>query len=226
MRVIYDCRLIGDWDKAYICVMYIPDAFKIEDPEIIRTFLKEHAFGTLVVNGPDGFPVAAHLPFLWCFESEGLFAEGHLSKNNPLAALLAKGCTAKIIVMGEHGYVSSSVYGHLNVPTYNYQAVHLYGITEVFSGKQLTNHLQKVVEQFEQNRIQPLQFAVFPEEMMHAYQQEIIGFRLDVFKKEVAFKLSQNRNPDDFERIVNDLMCGNPAQQRLAQEMKRWVSGK
>lgn len=203
--------------------MYIPGAFRIEDNTIIRTFLEEHPFGTLMVNGADGFPVAAHLPFLWFFEKDELFVEGHLSKRNPLAGYLTSGRTAKVIVEGEHGYVSSSVYGHINVPTYNYQAAHLYGITEILSGEQLTVHLEKVVSTFEKNRDFPLQFEGFPADMIHEYEQEITGFRLAVFKTEVAFKLSQNRNKADFERIVNDLANGSDAQQRLAKEMKRWV---
>lgn len=202
--------------------MYIPGAFRIEDTAIIRTFLEEHPFGTLLVNGADGFPVAAHLPFLWSFEKDEIFVEGHLSKRNPLAGYLNSGRTVKVIVEGEHGYVSSSVYGHMNVPTYNYQAAHLYGISEILSEEKLTAHLEKVVAAFEKNREIPLQFAEFPPEMIRDYQQEIMGFRLTVFKTEVAFKLSQNRNEADFERILNDLTNGSAEQQRLAKEMKRW----
>lgn len=205
--------------------MYIPEAFCIEDNSIIQTFLEEHPFGVLLVNGADGFPVAAHIPFLWSFESDEIIVEGHLSNRNPLAEKLTDGRSAKIIVEGEHGYVSSSVYGHVNVPTYNYQAAHLYGVMEVLSSEKLIEHLEKVVNTFEKNRKQPLQFNTFPEPMMQEYLREITGFRLTVFKTEVAFKLSQNRSRSDFESIVRDLENGTDAQRRLAKEMKRWVSG-
>lgn len=205
--------------------MYIPSAFLIEDFSILRTFLEEHPFGTLVMNGVDGFPVAAHLPFLWSFGQEQVVAEGHVSKHNPLATQLSSGRTVKIIIGGEHGYVSSSVYEHPNVPTYNYQAAHIFGVAEVLSEEQLTVHLEQVVATFEKNRNEPLQLETLPPEILTQYRQEIMGFRIRAFKTELAFKLSQNRNQTDFDTILKDLQQGTPGQQRLANEMKRWVRG-
>ena len=41
--------------------MYIPDIYKNEDPEEIRSFLKENAFGILVTN-LNGKSCATHIP--------------------------------------------------------------------------------------------------------------------------------------------------------------------
>lgn len=199
--------------------MYIPEAFEITDFPTILAFLQQHPFGILTVNGLDGLPVASHLPFLVRNERETLILEGHLARANDLESYLHRELAATMIVNGAHGYVSSSVYEHVNVPTYNYQAVHLSGTIAVLKPAELLEHLKAVVGNFEANRDQPIDFDQWLPEMIESYMQEITGFRLTIFKIEAAFKLSQNRNDDDFDRIVADLQQGNPDQLRLAEEM-------
>lgn len=209
--------------NCYLCNMYIPEAFRVTDDVTIRTFLNEHPFGILSVNGYDGMPLMAHLPFLVVDMPGGKWGiEGHMAVENPLVAFVRPGQQAVMTVSGAHGYVSSSLYGHVNVPTYNYQAVQLRGTFTQLSPMELLGHLEKVVHAFEKNRRQPLDFTHFPQEMLNAYLKEIVGFRLEVFDAEAAFKLSQNRNDKDFRSIVNDLEQGLPEEVRLAGEMLKY----
>lgn len=201
--------------------MYIPKAFEITDFPTILAFLQHHPFGVLLMNGHDGLPVASHLPFLVRNDNETIIIEGHLARENEQQAYIQNGKQAKIIVSGVHGYVSSSVYGHVNVPTYNYQAVHLSGTIDVLAPDELLEHLKSVVRNFEANRDQPIDFDKWPQDMITRFMEEIIGFRLTVFKTEAAFKLSQNRDDADFERIIEDLAKGLPDQLRLAAEMRK-----
>jgi transcriptional regulator len=199
--------------------MYIPEAFEITDSHTISAFLQEHPFGVLTVNGDAGVPVATHLPFLLRFDGETILLEGHLAKANEQVAYLREGQLATMIVSGAHGYVSSSVYGHVNVPTYNYQAVHLTGTISVLNEGELLEHLKTVVGNFEQYREMPIDFDQWPLKMIAHMMEEITGFRLTVSRTEAAFKLSQNRNETDWNRIVEDLKKGNPDQVKLAEEM-------
>jgi transcriptional regulator len=202
--------------------MYVPEAFQVTDPSVIRSFLEQHSFGMLMINGHNGFPIVTHLPFLIRFDDDCISVEGHLAKANPMAEYLSNGRTAKIVINGAHGYVSSSVYGHVNVPTYNYQAAHLLGTIDLLSSEELRVHLAETVRQYEANRKNPIQIEELPVEMVNSYMNEISGFRLTVFRTEVAFKLSQNRNEDDFQRIISDLKHGNAGQQQLAAVMQQW----
>jgi transcriptional regulator len=118
------------------------------------------------------------------------------------------------------------VYGHPNVPTYNYQAAHIFGMIELLSNDQLKTHLEKVVVEFERNRSTPLNLDSLPEEMLQQYRAEVVGFRITSFKTELAFKFSQNRNDQDFSNILKDLEQGTTGQQLLANEMKRWLTTK
>ena len=144
------------------------------------------------------------------------------SKVNDQVPFLVNGNLAKMIVTGAHGYVSSSVYGHLNVPTYNYQAVHLSGKVEVLTRAEMLDQLKSLVKNYELNRDQPIDFDLWPVQMIEQYMEAIVGFRIIIFKTEAAFKLSQNRNKDDYDRIITDLNQGNINQQVLALEMEKW----
>ncbi len=185
--------------------MYIPADFRVDDPAVIRAFLEEHPFGMLTVNGSNGWPVSTHLPFLFVETQDQWAVECHLALANELADFLVNGAKATMVVNGAHGYVSSSVYTHVNVPTYNYQAVHLSGTIEVMDETELVEHLKAVVADFEKSRASQLDFDNWPAEMIRHYVTEIKGVRLIILKTEAAFKLSQNRNEVDFDRIVNDL---------------------
>lgn len=202
--------------------MYIPSEFELTDQAIIFEFLQQHSFGALVVQGNNELPVIAHLPFSVRMEGEKFILEAHLAKVNEQVPFLENGKSAKMIVTGAHGYVSSSVYGHVNVPTYNYQAVHLSGTIEVLTKVELLDQLKSLVANYELNRNQPIDFDLWPAQMITQYMEAIVGFRLTVFKTEAAFKLSQNRNNDDYQRIINDLSQGNANQQVLALEMQKW----
>ena len=57
-----------------------------------------------------------------------------------------------IIYQGAHAYVSSSWYEKENVPTWNYQAVHLYGEATVLNEQETIDGLKTLLTKYEQNR--------------------------------------------------------------------------
>lgn len=198
--------------------MYIPDNFNITDLNEIESFLQNNSFGTLIHSG-DSEPIATHLPFL-IEGNKGVFTlEGHIALRNEQSKFIRKGKSVLIIFLGATGYVSSSVYDHPNVPTYNYQAVHVYGTINPMSESELKAHLDKMVHLHEDSRYPSLQIENLPKELLEVYYKEIIGFRIESYKVEAAFKLSQNRNLTDFESILLDL-SKDPKNEALIQAMK------
>lgn len=184
--------------------MYVPESFKITDLNEIESFLKINSFGTMIHSG-DFEPIATHLPFLIERNNDVFTLEGHLALKNDQSRYIRKGKSVLLTFLGPAGYISSAVYGHPNVPTYNYQSVHIYGTITPFTEAELIDHLDKMVFQFEQGRCPSLNMDNLPKDMLKAYYQEIIGFKIESYKIEAAFKLSQNRNQDDFKSILNDL---------------------
>jgi transcriptional regulator len=201
--------------------MYIPKDFELKDQELVLKFLEQHAFGALTVNGPDGFPAVVHIPFTCEFEGAQKFLEFHIAKANTVVPAVSAVKKGKLIVTGAHGYISSSVYTHVNVPTYNYEAVHASGGIEELSTQELKNHLTKLVDTFEDGRENKVRMSQWPVEMIDAYIREIVGYRIEIQDLEAAFKLSQNRNETDFNRILDDLNSRNTNDQQLAEAMKQ-----
>lgn len=206
--------------KVYICFMYIPTEFEIKDQKLILEFLQQHPFGTLAVNGAGGFPVLVHVPFTCRFGETIKQLEFHVASENEIVAAIAAAGQGKLIVLGIHGYISSSVYTHTNVPTYNYQAVHVSGKLEVLNDLELQEHLTQLVDGFESRRDYKVHMDVWPADLIEAYKKEIVGFRLEIRQTEAAFKLSQNRNEVDFKRIVDDLSTRTYEEKQLAEAMK------
>lgn len=200
--------------------MYIPKEFVVHDSDAIRLFLNTNRFGTFVINGLAGFPEVVHVPFSYHEEDGNRFVAFHVAAQNDVIHVLRQTKRAKLIVLGAHGYISSSVYTHVNVPTYNYQAVHVCGKVVEMHTEDLKKHLESLVVFFEKNRKEQWKMNEFPEEMLQVYLKDIVGFRLEMEELEAAFKLSQNRNQIDFERIVDDLKAGKESDRALAEAMK------
>ena len=70
---------------------------------------------------------------------------------------------------------------------------------------ELTQHLEEMVNQHESDREHQLDYGNMPEELLTSYRKEILGFRINSYRTEAAFKLSQNRNDSDFKSITEDL---------------------
>jgi transcriptional regulator len=199
--------------------MYIPSEFKITDSKAIFEFCQQHPFGVLLQSG-DSEPLGTHLPFLIKQDRDHLLLEGHIAAANAQSKHIRSGKVAMVILSGPHAYVSSSVYTHPNVPTWNYQAVHIYGTLEVMNEPELIEHLDEMVQTFEADRTKKLNLNTLPEELLESYRREIIGFRLTSYRTEAAFKLSQNRNETDHQKILNDLgQC--PINKELLEAMKK-----
>jgi transcriptional regulator len=199
--------------------MYIPKEFRITDTAEILNFIQNHPFGILIQSG-DAEPIGTHLPFLFNEKDGQIIAEGHIALANPQSTHIRAGKTAMIVLTGADGYISSSVYTHQNVPTWNYQSVHVYGTLERMNEIELTEHLDQIVHKFEDSRMEKLKLASLPGDMLEEYKREIVGFRLTSYRVEAAFKLSQNRNEEDHQNILEDLgKC--PINAELIEAMKK-----
>ena len=126
--------------------MYIPTEFELKDRKLILAFLEQHPFGSLAVNGTDGIPAIVHIPFSCEFAGSVKCLEFHVAKENSIVPAISNAGQGKLIVLGAHGYISSSVYTHVNVPTYNYESVHVSGKIEHLTPAGLKQHLAKLVD--------------------------------------------------------------------------------
>lgn len=199
--------------------MYVPKEFSEINPGELLQFMRQNALG--IVISSDSEPVACHIPLMVNAEGNEIILEGHLSRANLQLEQLKDGKSVFVIFQGPNTYISSSVYSHVNVPTWNYQAVHVYGTVEQMSVFELVHHLEESVAYFESVRHQKLSFKDFPEDMIAAYLKGICGIKIKVSRMEAAYKMSQNRNEKDYQHIVTDLTESDALKdQEVAEAMK------
>ncbi len=119
--------------------MYIPQSFAVTDKDLLNRFIHDNAFAQLT-SRHQGRLFSTHLPFLYDSESDMLV--GHVAKANPQHQDI-EGQEVLVTFQGPHGYISPTWYATNGVPTWNYQALHIYGQCKVFTQ---TDRLKTVVD--------------------------------------------------------------------------------
>jgi len=182
--------------------MYISKLYREEDRAKILEFLKQNEFATLVTYDGEK-PTASHLLFEITEEGESLFLNGHMSKANPLWRTFEKNSEVLVIFQGPHTYISPTWYSHVNVPTWNYQAVHLYGSPQVVSGKEYYAMLSRLIARHEGGT--SYRMDSLPQDFVETQMNGTVGFQVEVTRIEANYKLSQNRNDEDYYNIIERL---------------------
>lgn len=172
--------------------MYTPSAFVETDLAELDRLIARDAFVTLVTVDDDA-PAVSHLPVLYAREGDRIVIEGHWAKPNPQARHAGP---ALLIVHGPHAYVSPGWYADkeeaARVPTWNYAVAHLHGVLETTED---TGTLASIVD-----RLSRVNEARVGNDWRFEHDRDdhlrqlrgIIGFRFDVERVELKFKLSQN----------------------------------
>lgn len=184
--------------------MYIPKHFKVSDFEEIREFVQQYSFGTLVTTRK-GRPIATHLPLQLVQEKEEYFITGHMAYGNPQWRTFEANDEVLVMFQGPHAYISSSWYEHENVPTWNYQSVHVYGAAQVLSEEELKQDLTRLLSKYEAHRENPVLWDKLSTDLLEKEVKGIVGFKIKIAEVQAANKLSQNRNVRDYQNIVAKL---------------------
>jgi len=185
--------------------MYVPKYAQRDESSLIHKFILEHPFATLMTY--DREPYANHFPFLFEPNGNGGRLMSHMARSNGQWRQLEADPRALVVFQGAHSYISPSIYANsLNVPTWNYMAVHVYGRAKIIHDPdRIEKILQATVERFESNRDQPWKYDL-PEEFRSKLVKAIVGFEIDIERVESKFKLSQNRAPEDYAAVVEEFL--------------------
>lgn len=201
--------------------MYTPRFFKVTDMKEILNFVQENSFGTIVTTD-EGKPIATHLPFILNKIDDDYYLSSHFAYGNLQWKTLEDNDQVLVIFQGPHAYVSSSWYGHENVPTWNYQAVHIYGKAKILTKDELREDLANLLEKYEKHRENPILWETLSPDMLESQMKGVVGFKVKVEEVQAAYKLSQNRNEEDYENIIHKLKEEeSPVSKQVALEMER-----
>ena len=186
-------------------MLYVPRHNREDNPETQAAFVRDVGFGLVVSTGPDGLPLATHLPFrlVTSAPADGpaeWTVETHLARINPHARHL-DGAHVLVVVQGPHAYVSARLHAPPeSVSTWNYAAVHLRGRATLTREREA---LRGLVERLTLDYETPEMLAApgYDDRLL----DRIVGVTVAVETVEARFKLSQKESPETKERILDHL---------------------
>jgi len=201
--------------------MYVPKYFEAPSVDSVRSFIEKHSFCVLV-GSQDGQPIATHIPLMLQIDGDEEYLEGHIARGNLQQVLFDSQQPLMAIFRDHHSYISSSWYKHVNVPTWNYIAVHITGKARIVEGEELLASIERLVQAYETNDETGFKLEQMPKEMLDRDLKGIVGFKMSIEKVEAAFKLSQNRDDEDYANIISKLIAsGDPMSKLIADEMAK-----
>ena len=201
--------------------MYIPKYFKVTNVDEIWGFVQTNSFGTIVTT-EQGKPIATHLPMQLSKEGDTYYITGHMAYGNPQWRTFETCQDVLVMFQGPHAYISSSWYEEENVPTWNYQTVHVYGTASILDEEELKQDLTMLLQKYEKHRKNPVLWDKLSPQLLEKQLKGIVGFKIKVQEIQAANKLSQNRNEEDYHNIVNKLYEEKDLNsQQMAQLMER-----
>lgn len=200
--------------------MYIPKAFREDDLKKLYTLMQAYSFAALVTQ-LDGVPVATHLPFL-LDTKRGPYGTlmAHMARANGQWRTFTGEQEVLVIFQGPHTYISPSWYEvELSVPTWNYAAVHAYGIPNIIEDKvALYDLLKTLIQTHEAQFEKPWDFHL-PDDYLQKMMQGIVGFEIQITRLEGKFKMSQNRSASEQQRVIAALRESQDACRILVAEL-------
>jgi transcriptional regulator len=201
--------------------MYVPKFNQQDDRAALLAYMRAYSFAALATSGPAGL-TATHLPFVIEEEGGRITLLAHMARANPQWREFAAGAEALVIFMQPHAYVSPRLYdSRQNVPTWNYVAVHAYGrpvLIEEHAAKLALQ--QKLIREHDAGYL--AQMAELPASYIDAKLAAIVSFSLDVSRIDARYKLSQDKNPAERERIARDLEAsGDSVKAETARMMRK-----
>lgn len=180
---------------------YPPKHHQDNDINHMVDVIKTYPLAT-VISVKDNEPLISHLPLVYTEEGKLI---GHIDKFNPQAELLKDGNDVTILFSGPQCYISPSIYGTTQLPTWNYIKVHLKGkvkaVKDELKVKQSLVDMAHFLEQPEHNYVLELDNP-----RMDGLINYIKGFEIEITDWEGKFKLSQDKKPSDIASVRAELV--------------------
>lgn len=176
--------------------MHPNPAFRREPRFTNVAMCRKRGFGMLCLNA-DPTPLISHVPFF--LDPEGITAEMHLMRSNPIARAVTETTPAVIAVSGPDGYVSPDWYDTPDqVPTWNYVAVHLRGVLHPMDPEHMRAHLDLLSSHFEERLSpkEPWTTDKMSEEVIERMMRQVLPFQFEVQDVEATWKLNQNKTDE------------------------------
>ena len=157
-----------------------------------------------VISVSDNTPLVTHLPLV--YDNEKLI--GHIDIYNPQTPLLKNNNDVTVLFYGPQCYISPSIYGTTQLPTWNYIRVHLKGKVKAIESKAALK--QSLITMTEFLEAPDHKYVLEPDNpRLDRNLNYIEMFEIDITHWEGKFKLSQDKKPSDTEFARQELIRSN-----------------
>jgi transcriptional regulator len=205
--------------------MYLPKLFKSENFELLKEIIKENSFSSLITYKERIISTKAMMQINELGDNFFII-ETHINKVSPIAKKIEEGDEVLCDFLGAHTYISSSWYDHINVSTWNYEEIQIYGRVEIMSDKELYNHLKKLTDYFELPQKCPITTERMGAEFVEQEMKGALGLKIIPTEIKIKQKLSQNRDEVNFQRIINKLKESNSQMDNIISEKMDKLKGR
>lgn len=200
--------------------MYLPKLFKTENFETLQDIIKNNSFSNLIIYNER--ILATRAMMLLNGNKNDFYIETHLNRANPVARKIDSKNEVLCEFLGAHTYISSSWYNHVNVSTWNYEQVQIYGKVEIMNDTELYKHLNKLTNIYETPQKYPMTLEKMDKEFVEKEMKGAIGIKIIPTEIRIKQKLSQNRDDKNFQNIINNLeKSENIMDKNIAKRMRR-----
>ena len=192
--------------------MYSPSYNRVEDRAELVAFMRANNFAVLV-TGTGGALHASHLPVRVLEKNTKIILDMHMAKNNPQWKEFFDD-EVMVVFAGPHAYVSPRWYEDTErVPTWNYAAIHAYGIPVLVSDKTKKYESQRRLVADMDPQWLP-KFDALSQKYVDMMLEGIVNFEIAVTRLETRWKLSQNRGRREMELIAAQLAKSDDSVER------------
>ena len=199
--------------------MYSPVYNRIEDRAELLAFMCANNF-PILVTGTGGVLHASHLPVTIHEEGSQIVIDMHMAKNNPQWKEFFDD-EVMVVFAGPHSYISPRWYEEPErVPTWNYTAVHAYGVPKIISEKKAKFESQRrLIESLDPQWLP--KFDALRQEYVDMMLDGIVNFSIPAARIETRWKLSQNRGRREMELIAAALEKSGDSNERALAALTR-----
>jgi transcriptional regulator len=199
--------------------MYSPAYNRVDDRTELLAFMRANSFA-LLVTGTGGTLHASHLPVRILENEKNLVLDLHMARSNPQWKEFFDD-EAMVVFSGPHAYVSPRWYvDRERVPTWNYAAVHAYGVPVLIEEREKKYASQRrLVAEMDPQWL--TKFDMLPGEYVDRMLDGIVNFEIPVSRLETRWKLSQNRGRREMELIAAQLDKSADSVERALADLTR-----
>ncbi|KAI9649078.1 hypothetical protein NHQ30_001645 [Ciborinia camelliae] len=247
--------------------MHLPNCNIEKRPEVLQDFIRQNPLGiltTAIKSESHPFLQSSHIPWIVDTDLDGNAdslgkLRGHIARQNPQAKVIIESCTAAskssaakdflehdVLVLFNgpvHHYVTPKFYKQTKpdtgkvAPTWNYEAVELYGKAKVYydtksaeTGAFLSRQISDLSEHMETSimgygktsETLPWKVADAPDRYIELLMKNIVGIEIEITSMSGRFKWSQEKPVGDRAGVIEGFKdLGTPDSTLLSEKVEK-----